>query len=100
MVRGILVCGLAVLVSACGAEPSATPPPPATDAGYAPGGAPSIPSVGQAGIDQHFALGKDVSGEWWGLFRSPALDELLTQALAGNRTLVAAHASLAAAHDA
>jgi NodT family efflux transporter outer membrane factor (OMF) lipoprotein len=100
MTRRILACGLALLVSACGAEPPATPPPPATDAGYAPGGAPAIPSVHNAGTDQYFALGKDVSGEWWGLFRSPALDDLLTEAIAGNRNLAAAHASLAAAHDA
>ncbi|HEV8014048.1 MAG TPA: efflux transporter outer membrane subunit [Stellaceae bacterium] len=101
MIPRIWACALAVLVSACGAEPPATPPPPAPDAGYAPGGgAPTIPSVGSAGVDQHFALGKDVSGEWWGLFHSPALDELLAQAVAGNRNLAAAHASLAAAHDA
>ena len=89
-----------LLVAACGAEPSATPPPPAPDAGYAPGGAPSIPSVGDAGPDQHFAIGRDVVGTWWGLFQSPALNTLLDEAVAGNRDLAAARADLAAAHQA
>lgn len=100
MKRPILGCGLAVLLSACSSEPPITPPPPAANAGYAPAGVPTIPSVGKAGTDQHFALGKEVSGEWWGLFQSRALDDLLGQAIAGNRNLAAATASLAAAHDA
>jgi NodT family efflux transporter outer membrane factor (OMF) lipoprotein len=94
------ICGLALLLSACQGEPSSTPPAPAADASYTPGGAPTIPSVGGAGTDQHFALGKEVSGEWWGLFQSPALDDVISQAIAGNRNLAAAHASLAAAHEA
>ena len=91
---------LVALLSACGAEPPTTAPPPSADASYTPGGPPTIPSVGKAGTDQHFTLGKEVSGEWWGLFKSQPLDDLLAQAVAGNRTLAAAHASLDAAHDA
>lgn len=93
-------CGLAFLLSACNAEPPVTPPPPAADASYTPGGAPTIPPVGKAGTDQHFAVGQEVSGEWWGLFKSPSLDDVLAQAVAGNRSLAAAHASLDAAHEA
>src|SRR5579875_1066971 len=100
MMRRILGCGLVALLSACSAEPSTTPPPPAADASYVPGGAPAIPSVGNAGPDQHFALGKEVSGTWWGLFQSPALNDVVNEAIAGNRNLAAAHASLDAAHEA
>jgi NodT family efflux transporter outer membrane factor (OMF) lipoprotein len=100
MLRRIFAGGIALLLAACGAEPPTTPPPPASDAGYSPAGAPAIPSVGSAGTDQHFALGKEVSGAWWDLFGSPALNELVAQAIAGNRNLVVAHANLAAAHEA
>jgi NodT family efflux transporter outer membrane factor (OMF) lipoprotein len=90
----------AVLLAGCGSEPSTIPPNLAEGVGYAPAGTPAIPSVGSAGSDQHFALGKEISGQWWGLFKSPALDTLITQAVAGNRTLVAAQANLAASHEA
>ncbi|HVA13977.1 MAG TPA: efflux transporter outer membrane subunit [Stellaceae bacterium] len=100
MTRRILGCSLAVLLSACGGNPPATPPSTPTSARYTAAGVLAIPSVGSAGADQHFAIGKEVSGEWWGLFQSPALDGVLRQAVAGNRSLAVAHASLAAAHDA
>jgi NodT family efflux transporter outer membrane factor (OMF) lipoprotein len=93
-----LAAGL--VLAGCGSEPSTTPPPPAVDAGYAPAGTPTIPSVGKAGPDQHFALGQEVSGEWWGLFNSPALNDVVAQAVTGNRSLVAAQANLAAAREA
>lgn len=97
---GGLAAAAGLMLAGCGSEPSTTPPPPGVDAGYAPTGTPAIPSVGKAGPDQHFALGKEVSGEWWGLFSSPALNDLVAQAVAGNRDLAAAQANLAAAHEA
>jgi len=45
--------------------------------------------------DQHLAFGEDLGREWWHLFRSDALDTVVTAALEGNRTLVAANATLA-----
>lgn len=91
---------LALLLSSCGSSPPSTPPPVAAGRGYTLSGVPKIPSVGKAGPNQYLALGKKVSGEWWGLFRSSALDHLLAETVAGNRSLAAAHASLAAAHEA
>ena len=49
---------------------------------------------------QNLAVGEKVSGDWWALFRSPQLDQVLQQALADNRTLAAAKATLAQAQDA
>ena len=100
MLRRILAGGIALLLTACGSEPPTKPPALANDLGYSPAGTPTIPSVGKAGTDQHFALGKEVSGQWWGLFQSPPLDGLVTEAIAGNRNLVATRASLDAAHEA
>src|SRR6185437_10309597 len=85
---------------ACNAEPPSTPPPVPADTSYTAPGLPAIPSVGSAGVDQHFAVGQEVSGQWWGLFQSPALNDVVIQAVAGNRNLAAAHASLDAAHEA
>jgi len=89
-----------LLIAGCDSEPSIVPPPVAESGGYAPSGAPAIPSVGKAGVDQNFALGKAVSGVWWGLFQSKPLDGLVMEAIAGNRNLAAARANLDAAHEA
>ncbi|MET0258929.1 MAG: efflux transporter outer membrane subunit [Methylobacterium sp.] len=44
--------------------------------------------------DQDFVRGADVAGQWWTLFRSPALNRLVTEALANNPSLDAAQAAL------
>ncbi|MCU4117705.1 efflux transporter outer membrane subunit [Variovorax sp. N23] len=51
------------------------------------------------GISQRFAHGTALQSDWWRLFRSPALDAAVEQALAGNPTLQAAEASLRVAQD-
>ena len=46
-------------------------------------------------VDQQIALGAQLSQDWWKLFQSEALDTVVKRALEGNRTLVAANATLA-----
>src|SRR5205814_652113 len=48
---------------------------------------------------QRFAKGGDIAGDWWTLYRSPALDSLIAQALKNNFDLKAAEAALKAAHE-
>jgi NodT family efflux transporter outer membrane factor (OMF) lipoprotein len=48
-----------------------------------------------ANVDQQIALGASPDREWWHLFQSEALDSVVKRALEGNRTLVAANATLA-----
>lgn len=100
MTPRLLVLGLAALLSGCGLIPGYTPPAAPTDTGYTKDGVPTVPAVAEAGTEQRFVLGRDIPGEWWKLFHVPALDDLLNQAIAGNRTLAAANASLAQAHEA
>ena len=50
-------------------------------------------------LDQQITLGADPGREWWHLFRSDALDAVVKSALEGNRTLVAANATLAQARE-
>src|ERR1700730_8497571 len=44
---------------------------------------------------QHITLGREIEGNWWTLFRSDAIDQLVKQALEHNRSLVASKATLA-----
>jgi NodT family efflux transporter outer membrane factor (OMF) lipoprotein len=48
---------------------------------------------------QHIALGQEIEGNWWTLFRSDAIDKLVTQAVEHNRSLVASMATLAQAQE-
>lgn len=48
---------------------------------------------------QRIVLGAAAAPRWWTLFRSPELDELMRQALADNRSLAAAKATLAQARE-
>jgi NodT family efflux transporter outer membrane factor (OMF) lipoprotein len=62
--------------------------PAETTSAAMPGGAP-----------QHFAVGRDMPGEWWALFHSPALDALIKEALRHNPDIAAAEAALRQAHE-
>ena len=54
----------------------------------------------QIGADaQTYVAGQDIPGQWWTLFHSPALDELVQQSLKGNPTLQAAQATLRQANE-
>ncbi|MES2352613.1 MAG: efflux transporter outer membrane subunit [Pseudomonadota bacterium] len=51
-------------------------------------------SSGPGGAAQQFAPGQDIPAQWWTVFRSPALDQLIRGALEQNPTMAAAEASL------
>jgi NodT family efflux transporter outer membrane factor (OMF) lipoprotein len=48
---------------------------------------------------QHIALGEQIEGAWWTLFRSDAINDLVKQAVDHNRTLTAAAATLKQAQE-
>src|SRR3984893_15767299 len=48
---------------------------------------------------QHIALGREIEGNWWTLFRSDAIDQIVTQAVNHNRSLAASMATLAQAQE-
>lgn len=56
-------------------------------------------SSGVAGAYQNLVLGHEVAGEWWTLFHSKKLDELIQRALNNNPSLKAAQYTLLAAKD-
>lgn len=51
------------------------------------------------GAAQRFAKGTDISADWWTLFQSPPLNELIEHSLANNHDLKAAQAALSVARE-
>jgi NodT family efflux transporter outer membrane factor (OMF) lipoprotein len=51
------------------------------------------------GEEQRFAMGGDISGDWWTLFHSTPLNRLIAGSLANNHDLKAAQAALTVAHE-
>ncbi len=51
------------------------------------------------GAAQRFVPGRDIPGDWWVVFHSPALDALIKEALRGNPNLAAAQAALRQARE-
>src|ERR1700710_2149812 len=93
------LCGL--LAAACVAGPNFKPPAPPDVAAYTDHPLPATtaaPGVGD-GQAQRFVSGADIPGDWWTLFHSTELDQLIALALANNHDLKAAQAALAAARE-
>jgi NodT family efflux transporter outer membrane factor (OMF) lipoprotein len=61
----------------------------------------ALPSEGASadGQSQHIALGQNIEGAWWTLFRSAVIEQLVKQAVDHNRTLAASLATLAQAQE-
>ena len=96
-VRAMALAG-ALSVGGCAVGPNFTRPEAPSAARYT--------SETQRGEDaatsdsaQHIALGREIEGYWWSLFGSDAIDQLVKQALAHNRSLVASKATLAQAQE-
>lgn len=91
----VLSLGSALLLSACTVGPDfQAPPPPPQVSTYA--GAKDAP----APTDQRIALGKKIEGDWWAGFHSPALNDLVAQALTSNQDIEAARQRMAEAEEA
>lgn len=94
----------AAAVSACAVGPDfRTPPPPATThytRAPEPTGTVAAPGAsGASGTAQTFSTERDIPADWWTLFHSSALDELVRQALADSPTVQAAQATLLTAAE-
>ena len=87
---------LSLVLSACAVGPDFTPPPAPPAAGYTPESHPSATASSDVpgGSAQKFDLGRDIPGEWWRIFHSAALDDLIAEALKANPNLQAAQAAL------
>jgi NodT family efflux transporter outer membrane factor (OMF) lipoprotein len=90
--------GLACLVAGCTVGPNFLAPkaPPQTQ--YRQEKTIEL-SAGAKDQAQRVALGRVLRQDWWALFRSPQLDATVREAIAGNRTLVQARATLIEARE-
>jgi NodT family efflux transporter outer membrane factor (OMF) lipoprotein len=81
------------LLSACTVGPDFAVPqaPPVTN--YVAKGDAGPPS------DQRLIIGKEVTADWWTAFHSTALNDVISQALAGNQTTESARARVAEAKE-
>jgi NodT family efflux transporter outer membrane factor (OMF) lipoprotein len=59
----------------------------------------TVASAADSVATQRVALGDSPGAQWWQVFHSPTLDQVVQHALAGNRTLAAATWSLAQAQE-
>jgi NodT family efflux transporter outer membrane factor (OMF) lipoprotein len=96
-IAGLMAFGL----TACAVGPNFKRPPPPTAAGYgsAPALGPTAAAEGTGGTAQNFVAGMDIPSQWWTLFKSPELDQLVEQALKANPDVDAAKAALRQAHE-
>ena len=69
---------------------------------FKPAAAPATPGYAMAGDAPapQAALGDRLAADWWSLYRSPEIDAVVRQAVAGNHTLESARASLSQAQHA
>ena len=95
---GITGLSCAALIGACSVGPNFSRPTPPAAAGYTaePTRSDAVPTESP---QQHVTLGRDIEGDWWSLFRSDAIDSVVKQAVAHNRTLEASAATLQQAQE-
>ncbi|HEY2595490.1 MAG TPA: TolC family protein, partial [Chloroflexota bacterium] len=79
--------------------PNFKPPPAPTTTHYTSPGERTAPDPDDGSPSQTVALGEKVTADWWTLFRSPDLDGLVKQAIAGSPTLDSARARLVEARE-
>jgi outer membrane protein TolC len=94
---------LAAGLSGCALGPDFKQPaaPAAANDSYTPTPLPSqtASAPGTGGAAQQFAFGQEIPAQWWTLFRSEALDQLIRAALAQNPNMAAAEAALRQAQE-
>lgn len=93
-VIGAAVAGVAM--AGCAVGPDFHRPEAPTATGYTATALPqeTAAASGTGGAAQHFVSGQEIPDQWWTLFHSTALDQLIRQALADSPTLAAAQATL------
>jgi NodT family efflux transporter outer membrane factor (OMF) lipoprotein len=91
----------ALVVAGCAVGPDFKEPKAPAIEGYTPTpvSGETVAAPGTAGAAQRLVRGEQVPAQWWELFRSPTLDQLVRQALAESPTLAAAQATLRVAEE-
>src|SRR5580658_2326793 len=98
---GLMALVASTLLAGCAVGPDFTEPAPPSVNGYtaSPLTATSNTPDLAGGEAQRFVMGQDISGEWWTLFHSKPLNDLIERSLKANPNIQAAQAALKAAHE-
>ena len=92
---------LTLTLGGCAVGPDFKHPAAPDVRGYAPESLPdtTASSPTRGGEAQHFVSNLDIPGDWWSLFHSQALNQLIEEALHGNPDFAAAQAALRQANE-
>jgi NodT family efflux transporter outer membrane factor (OMF) lipoprotein len=92
---------IVLLATCCTVGPNFKKPAAPDVGGYTPSPISSTAATANVagGEAQQLASGKDIPGEWWKLFHSQPLDDLIARALKANPDIKAAQAALLAARE-
>jgi NodT family efflux transporter outer membrane factor (OMF) lipoprotein len=90
-----------VALSSCAVGPDFHEPQPPRTEHYTPEPEPAatVEAPGPAGAAQTLATDRDIPAEWWTLFRSDPLDQLVREALKNSPSIAAAEAALRSAQE-
>src|SRR5258708_37342081 len=99
--RAAIVLGAVSSLCGCAVGPTFRPPEPLAVATYTSAPQPDVTEAapGPGGDAQHFVAADAVGGRWWQAFGSPALDQLVRQALDDSPTLAQARMKLGQAQQ-
>jgi NodT family efflux transporter outer membrane factor (OMF) lipoprotein len=92
---------LVALLAGCAVGPDFKRPDPPAVTGYLPGDAPlrTVATSGAFGAPQRFVQEMDIPGQWWTLFHSQPLNDLIEQSIKANPNITAAQAALRQARE-
>ena len=96
-----LAAAIALASAGCAVGPDFERPaaPDVEDYSAHPQSATAATAAVAGGEAQTFAKGKEIAADWWTLFQSAPLNELIDHSLANNHDLKAAHAALTVARE-
>jgi len=94
--RALSAIVLTLSLDGCAVGPDYQPAAPPTGKAYESSALPlaTAQAASRDGAAQFFRVGEDLPDQWWTLYRAPALDRLIRQALEANPDLKAADAAL------
>jgi NodT family efflux transporter outer membrane factor (OMF) lipoprotein len=98
---GLLALAASALLASCAVGPSFKQPPAPTVNAYTSNAISTLNVTTNVagGEAQHFVTGQDIAGDWWTLFHSKPLNDLIERSLKANPNLKAAQAALVVARE-
>jgi len=97
----LLAISALVLTAGCAVGPNFKKPPAPDVPGYTPAPISTTSSTSNvpAGEAQQFVEGRDIPGDWWALFHSKPLNDLIERSLKNNPDIKASQAALLVARE-